>query len=315
MAGAARLRYVSSIGVSVTDEESLTDMVWANAERFADVVSFRHRVDHSWLDVTAGELATQVLTVAKGLIGSGLRTGERVTSLCANGYEWAVAEFAIWAAGCVSVPGERAVLEPDGLARLAESGRDVGDEALHARRLAVGADDPATGEATHRDLLIDVRSTIATYPRLLGTGNSMLIRMPMTHPFARVAALCAIYTRTTLAIGPDADLGAFRPTVVVAEPALLNRVYQTARARAHTEDRGRLFDVADGVAVEYARALEGLGPSVALRGKHAMASRFVYPKVRAALGGRCTAVLCTGEPPSERLRHFFRGVGIPVHSV
>jgi long-chain acyl-CoA synthetase len=310
---AARLRCVSTIGVSVTDEESLTDMVWANAERFADAVSFRRRVDHSWVDVTAGEFASAVLTVAKGLIGSGLRAGDPVTSLCDNGYEWALAEFGIWAAGCVSAPGARAVLEPGGFARLGELGRTIGDELAHARRLSVGASDPATAEATHRELLAQVRGTVERFRRLLGTGGSMLIQLPMTHPFARLAALCAVYTRTTLAIG--ADLNTFRPTVLVAEPEQLREIYAAARGRAHAEDRGRLFDAAHGVAVDYARALDGLGPGLALRGKHAVASRFVYPKVRAALGGRCTAVLCAGGPVSEQLRHFFTGVGIPIHFV
>ena len=53
MSEVARFRYVSSIEVARTDQESLTDMVWANAERFGDTVSFRRRVADSWLDVTA----------------------------------------------------------------------------------------------------------------------------------------------------------------------------------------------------------------------------------------------------------------------
>ena len=42
---------MSTIGVAVTDQESLTDMVWANAERFGDAVGFRRRDPDAWLDV------------------------------------------------------------------------------------------------------------------------------------------------------------------------------------------------------------------------------------------------------------------------
>jgi long-chain acyl-CoA synthetase len=301
---------VSNTGVAVTDEESLTDMVWANAERFADVVSLRRRVDHSWLDVTAREFAGQVLDVAKGLIGSGTAPGDRVPSPATEGYEWVVREFAIWTAGCVSVETGSA----DGLDRLTGLGGEIDDDVVHARRLAVGANDPATAEQTHRDLLGAVRATIARYPRLFGAGNAMLVATP-ARGFARVLALCGVYTRTTLAIGDGTELGTFRPSVVVTGAELLERVRTAARNRAYAEDRGQLFAAAEAVAVEYGRALAGPGPRLTLRGKHLAASRFVYPKVRAALGGRCTTVLCVGEPPDERLRHFFRGIGVELHSV
>jgi long-chain acyl-CoA synthetase len=130
-----------------------------------------------------------------------------------------------------------------------------------------------------------------------------------------VLALCGIYTRTTLALGTAGDLGTFRPTMVVAGPDLLEEVLDAARRRAHAEDRGALFAAAEAVAVEYGRALAGPGPSLALRGKHLAASRFVYPKVRAALGGRCTTVTCLGPGVGEHLTHFFRGIGVTVHSV
>ena len=38
----------------------------------------------------------------------------------------------------------------------------------------------------------------------------------------------------------------------------------------------------------------------------------MYTRLRAALGGRCTAAVSGGAPLGERLAHFFRGVGVPV---
>ena len=56
---------------AVAPEENLTDMVWANAERFGNAVSFRRQVDGTWVDITARDFAAQVMAVAKGLIAAG----------------------------------------------------------------------------------------------------------------------------------------------------------------------------------------------------------------------------------------------------
>lgn len=295
-------------GTRLQRVENLTDMVWANAERFGDAVSLRRRAEDAWVDITAREFAAEVGIVAKGLIGAGLRPGDRVALPPST--EWPLAEFAVWAAGGITAPeGEEFRTEP---------GVEISDEELHARRLAVGPQDTATvrdgREVRHGEVLAEVRDTIAAYPTLLGPGNSMLVHL--TGWFARIMSLACVYTRTT--VGHSArvgDVGTFRPTAVVTEPRLLEQVYTAAKVRAHAEDRGRLFHAAAAVAVDYSTAVKrGGGPSVALRGKHLMASKFLYPKLRVALGGRCTAVISVGEPVDERLEHFFAGIGIPVHS-
>ena len=48
---------------AVAPEENLTDMVWANAERFGNAVSFRRQVDGTWVDITARDFAVNVLRV------------------------------------------------------------------------------------------------------------------------------------------------------------------------------------------------------------------------------------------------------------
>ncbi|MGM1063298.1 AMP-dependent synthetase/ligase [Saccharothrix sp. Mg75] len=89
---------------TVAAEENLTDMVWANAERFGNAVSFRRRVDGTWVDVTARDFAAQVLAVAKGLVAAGIQPGERVGLMSKTRYEWTLLDFAIWHAGGVVVP-------------------------------------------------------------------------------------------------------------------------------------------------------------------------------------------------------------------
>ncbi|MGA6166610.1 AMP-dependent synthetase/ligase [Amycolatopsis magusensis] len=88
----------------VAEEESLADVVWSNAERFGEVISFRRLVDGSWLDVTAREFAAEVLAAAKGLVAAGIEPGDRVGLMSKTRYEWTLLDFAIWAAGAVTVP-------------------------------------------------------------------------------------------------------------------------------------------------------------------------------------------------------------------
>jgi long-subunit acyl-CoA synthetase (AMP-forming) len=88
----------------VTDQESLTDMVRANAERFGGTIGARRRAGGSWLDITTREFAAQVHELARGLIASGLRPGDRIALLADNRYEWTLFDFAAWSAGCQTVP-------------------------------------------------------------------------------------------------------------------------------------------------------------------------------------------------------------------
>ncbi|NIJ12790.1 long-chain acyl-CoA synthetase [Saccharomonospora amisosensis] len=89
---------------AVAEDENMADVVWVNAERFGDTVSFRRHRDGSWYDVTAREFAAEVLAVAKGLMTSGIGKGDRVGLMSKTRYEWTLLDFAIWAAGAVSVP-------------------------------------------------------------------------------------------------------------------------------------------------------------------------------------------------------------------
>jgi len=90
--------------VTVSAEDNLSDMVFATAERFGSSIVYRRKVDGTWTDVTAQEFAGQVLAVAKGLVASGLQPGDRIGLLSRTRYEWSLVDFAILAAGGVTVP-------------------------------------------------------------------------------------------------------------------------------------------------------------------------------------------------------------------
>lgn len=83
---------------NVTDQ--IEDLVARNPE--FPSVSIQNE-DH-WTNITAAQFRDQVRSVAKGLIAEGLRAGDRIAILSRTRYEWTVADYAIWYAGCITVP-------------------------------------------------------------------------------------------------------------------------------------------------------------------------------------------------------------------
>jgi long-chain acyl-CoA synthetase len=63
-----------------------------------------HRQGAAFVDLTAGELFDRVRALAKGLIASGITPGERVVLMSHTRLEWLLLDYAILAAGAVTVP-------------------------------------------------------------------------------------------------------------------------------------------------------------------------------------------------------------------
>jgi long-chain acyl-CoA synthetase len=108
------------------------------------------------------------------------------------------------------------------------------------------------------------------------------------------------------------DLGKFKPTFVLAVPRVFEKVFNQAKAKAEGDGKGKIFDRAAQVAIDWSRAQDTGGPGLALRAQHALFDKLVYGKLRAALGGNCLGAISGGAPLGDRLGHFFRGIGVPV---
>jgi long-chain acyl-CoA synthetase len=84
---------------------SLADVLFRRAQAQPGTVMLRKRASAgSWLDVTAGQFRAQVAALAKGLIAAGIELGDRVALMSRTRYEWTLIDYAIWAAGAVTVP-------------------------------------------------------------------------------------------------------------------------------------------------------------------------------------------------------------------
>jgi long-chain acyl-CoA synthetase len=88
----------------VGDAANLTDPVWDNAEAAPDTVQFARQTPAGWQDVTCAEFRDQVVALARGLVAAGIEPGARVGLMSRTRYEWTLIDYAIWAAGAVTVP-------------------------------------------------------------------------------------------------------------------------------------------------------------------------------------------------------------------
>ncbi|HEY2549667.1 MAG TPA: AMP-dependent synthetase/ligase [Streptosporangiaceae bacterium] len=84
---------------------NLADIVFSRAEQAPGAVVLRRRDDDgSWRDVTARQFRAEVAALASGVISAGIEPGDRIGLLSRTRYEWTLADYAIWAAGAVTVP-------------------------------------------------------------------------------------------------------------------------------------------------------------------------------------------------------------------
>jgi long-chain acyl-CoA synthetase len=87
----------------VTDS-NLATMHRRIADRLGRRTALRYKADGLYHDVSWADYRDQADRAAAGLIGLGVRPGDRVGLLAENGFEWCVADLAILSAGAIDVP-------------------------------------------------------------------------------------------------------------------------------------------------------------------------------------------------------------------
>ncbi|MBT2504674.1 AMP-binding protein [Streptomyces sp. ISL-98] len=223
-------------------------------------------------------------------------------------------------------------IDKGAVAELAEAGADVSEETVDERSAAAKADDPATIVYTsgttgrpkgcvlsHRNFFAECGNLVERLKPLFRTGeDSVLLFLPAAHVFGRMTELAAVLAPIRLGCVPDIknltdELATFRPTLVLGVPRVFEKVYNSARAKAQADGKGKIFDKAADTAIEYGRALATPGgPSLGLRLKHKVFDKLVYSKLRAVLGGRCKFAISGGAPLGDRLGNFYSGIGFTV---
>jgi long-chain acyl-CoA synthetase len=221
-------------------------------------------------------------------------------------------------------------IDAGGLEELAAAGRDVSDSDLTARRATLSVTSIATViytsgttgrpkgvELSHGNLLGTGRSASAVLPELFNKDGSTLLFLPLAHVFARLIQVASVETGSRMGHTADiknllADFATFQPTFILSVPRVFEKVYNTAKQKAHADGKGKIFDQAEKVAIAQSEAVERGSVGLALKLQHGLFDRLVYSKLRAAMGGQVAWAVSGGAPLGARLGHFFRGIGITI---
>ncbi|OZC64879.1 long-chain fatty acid--CoA ligase [Rhodococcus sp. 15-725-2-2b] len=363
----------------IADTDSAVDTVFVRARNSPDATVFRRQVDGQWLDVTAAEFEQLVVGVAQGLIAAGIEQGDRVALMSSTRFEWSVLDYAIWAAGGVTVPIYETssagqvewiledaepvllILENDAHVRetktvvaaapsvrqtfviensagsdavqaLTDGGSEFTEDQVHQRVSTLASSDPATliytsgttgrpkgVQLTHANLLAEslgIRET--SLKSLMRQGRSTLMFLPLAHVLARAVSIASFDAGVTLGHTNDipnlvATFGTFQPDFILSVPRVFEKVFNTAKQKAHADGKGKIFDLATECAVAWSEAQDTGGPGIVLRAKHTVFDKLVYGKLRAALGGKCELAISGGAPLGSRLGHFYRGIGVTIY--
>ncbi len=181
---------------------SLTAMFFARAAENGDKTFLSVKKDGVWVKTSWAQAAQQVASVAASLKAIGLNPGDRVMLVSENRPEWCIADLAIMAAGCITVPtyttnGERDhqhIIEDCGAravfvsnSKLAQAVMPAAIRATDASHL-IGFDDLRVGQTggveVHRwqDMIVREADPIAC---------------AADAQFSRDATACIIYTSGT----------------------------------------------------------------------------------------------------------------------
>ncbi|MET9203198.1 long-chain fatty acid--CoA ligase [Gordonia sp. NPDC003585] len=89
---------------TIAAEDNCTDIIFDIADKTPDRTVFLHKRGDEWVPVSARESVERITAIAKGLIASGVKPGDRVALLSRTRLEWTLIDFAIWSAGAITVP-------------------------------------------------------------------------------------------------------------------------------------------------------------------------------------------------------------------
>jgi long-chain acyl-CoA synthetase len=158
-----------------------------------------------------------------------------------------------------------------------------------------------------------------------GEDSSVLLFLPLSHVFGRMAAVACVRGRIRMGHAPSlkaqdllADLDSFKPTCLLTIPYMLEKVFNSARASAESSGKVSTFDRAAATAVRYGEALEaqqtgtGHGPGASLKAARSLYDPLVYRRIRNAMGGKVRYAISGGSPLGRRLAAFYAGAGIEI---
>jgi long-chain acyl-CoA synthetase len=234
-----------------------------------------------------------------------------------------------------ALPKLRHVLTFDDLAALEAEGRAfaaanpsaldeavgaIGEEDLFTFIYTSGTTGPPKGCMIRHRNYYAMTAVVDSLPRVVETGDLMLLYLPLAHNFGRLMHLAGPYVGFTIAFVSDpTDLAtaipSLRPTVLPSVPRVYEKIH-TAVISAFAETSGVKRALVDwslpvGRRASELRATKSPLPA-GLRVQHAIADRLVFAKVRERLGGRLRTPISGGAPLAQEIAEFFDVFGIRI---
>ena len=171
---------------------------------------------------------------------------------------------------------------------------------------------------THENFTSNVAAISKGLP-IRNTDRSLAV-LPLSHIFERSVfyVLCSNGVAIHYCAAFDQIAGHLqevKPTIMTAVPRLFEQVYHkiVKKGKAAGGWKTKLFDWALDVGQDYWRAKDMHEPvSAVLAAKHALASRLVFSKWRAGVGGHLRFFVSGGAPLSKKLSYAFWAAGIPI---
>ena len=169
---------------------ALLDIPFSAAARYGDRISHRYRTETGVVEKSYRDFARYIRVLTAGLVEAGVSRGDHVGFFVNNRYEWIATDFALMAAGAVSVP--RGSDTPPGETQFifghSESCWLILENADQLDALA-GVFKPADWERCKRIFVVDdapaeavpeaLRGKTTFYSRLAASGEAALAREPM----------------------------------------------------------------------------------------------------------------------------------------
>lgn len=143
---------------TIGENETCLTVLRENTRRRPQTVLYSRPRKFEWVDVRADEFLREVYDVAKGLIANGVGQGDRVVLMSDTRYEWNLFDFAIMAAGAVSVPVYPSSSTSQCEWIVEDSGAVIGiaEKSGHATRLNTFVHATAPAEGAHLDRVLSI---------------------------------------------------------------------------------------------------------------------------------------------------------------
>ncbi len=309
-------------------EDTLARMFWERVDRYGDRTAQLVKTGDRWQEVSWRALGEEVRELALGLVALGRQRGDAVALLSQSRAEWVRADFAVFSAGCVTIPIYPSY-PPDGIAYivkdsgartlLVEDGGQL-DKALQASKEMPGLESivviqgtPAAGAGSSRLRVLDWAGL-----RALGRGARAEAERVLGDRIASVApedVATIVYTSGTTGhpkgvVQTHANhLAALRAAGEVTE-VHAGDVHLLFLPLAHSFARFESFiGVHEGLVTAFAESLEKLSDNLKEVRPHFICS---VPRVFEKVYAKVLAGVEAGSPVKKKIFYWALGVGREV---